>query len=694
MRTKLIVSSIILAITYFVDHRIYLVVINVLVPLVLIKDLVENRDVIRILLNNGEPVRYVKMDLSGIEIDGKRVIGLKVLSTPITASQSFEEALARGRALINLLAQHRAFIVLTPRDYIIGIDEKAWGSIMPELTRLGIVVRRISGFELANAMRMRVTSRSFARPFIILLLVPPLILISAYVLAAVPLFYLAYSIADYAGKRFVVKMGLNHEVVSDMRATRLVDNSTVRMETLSTAGRIRRANAHVVLTLWVNNDVPERIKNRASNAYGKFLMLRHVKYFIRYKDFENTVRRIQRGEGAYSIYLASTIDFDASFKWRWVPSPSISKVLAIGNTKAWSMELDLVAFTPFFLNISDDGGGLAIIGEDIDGNDVYWPFHGSSPHMLIIGPTGSGKTTLAMSIVYQVKRRLGDRVRVVIIDPHGHARMLSRLIRIRDVDLGEVKVVSRDLDVTIEAIRMMSPLLSLGPEGALLRMALLRGNYVNSIGDIVKYLEDLASDPILREAYYNLYNSLAILINYYDHGNTINVDDLLNDDVIFVMSNVVHEELNRYLTTLILLTVFKRAAASCKVPPCPLRYIILIDEAHSVIGLPSELRALGVEGVLTRLVREVRKFGVALIVLLQPPLDVLDPGVLENMGVIIALSGGYQYVSHLSTMISGISNDDVDWLLSGRYRALVIRQGVRPIHLARLYVVREFLGNY
>jgi len=97
VRIKIIVSIIISAIAYLLDHRVYLIIINILVPLILIKDLIESRDLIKLFVNDGEPVSHTKVDLSGVSIDGRRIVGFTVASTPITANQSFEEALVRAR---------------------------------------------------------------------------------------------------------------------------------------------------------------------------------------------------------------------------------------------------------------------------------------------------------------------------------------------------------------------------------------------------------------------------------------------------------------------------------------------------------------------------------------------------------------------------------------------------------------------
>ena len=139
MRIKVIVSVIISAIAYLLDHRVYLIIINILVPLILIKDLIEARDLARLFVNDGEPVSHAKVDLSSISIDGRRIVGFTVTSTPITADQSFEEALVRARALVGLLARFRAIAILTPGSYIIGIDESSQNDLVPELTRLGLL---------------------------------------------------------------------------------------------------------------------------------------------------------------------------------------------------------------------------------------------------------------------------------------------------------------------------------------------------------------------------------------------------------------------------------------------------------------------------------------------------------------------------------------------------------------------------
>ena len=423
-------------------------------------------------------------------------------------------------------------------------------------------------------------------------------------------------------------------------------------------------------------------------------MFRHVKYFLNYKEFENTLRRIQQGEDVYSLYLAGTSRFSSSFKWRRISSVPISRLLSANYGGAWSMELNLVPFTPYSLHMAAEERGLAVIGRDVDSREVYWSFTGLSPHVLIIGPTGSGKTTLAMSIAYQVKRRLKDRVRIIVIDPHGHTAILGRLINARIIDLSKSGIVTNKSSIMIESVRMANPLLSIGVEGALLRMAGIGGDGITGINELVRRLDELSrNNLILKDAFYSLFNVLAPIINYYNSNTTIlDVDSLLNDDAIFVMGSITNNELTRYLAMLILLSISNKAISECPNPPCSLRYLVIIDEAHNVLKLPSELKILGLDDPVERMVRELRKYGVAFFILLQPPIDVLDEGILGNVGVTIILSGNSQYVSHVISNINGLDSDDSLWLLSAQYRALVIRQSEpRPIRLSRLYVPEELV---
>ncbi|MEM1597932.1 MAG: DUF87 domain-containing protein [Pyrobaculum sp.] len=87
-----------------------------------------------------------------------------------------------------------------------------------------------------------------------------------------------------------------------------------------------------------------------------------------------------------------------------------------------ALTFDLAELTPFSLMLLpfDCGPGAVRIGVDDAGRDVcFRPEDLESPHMTVVGKTGSGKTTWTQAVARQLSQR---GVRVVAIDPHGHWR--------------------------------------------------------------------------------------------------------------------------------------------------------------------------------------------------------------------------------------------------------------------------------
>ena len=238
--------------TYLIDHRVYLIIVNTLVPLILMRDLLGLREQVRLFINDGDPVELVRVGLDGITINGRELVGLKVINVAYTFDTAFEEALAKARALIRLLSKYGAMVsVSSSGDYVIIVDRRYRQELVAELERLGIRVIGVSGFELTNALRMRIRRRSLARLPILLVLIPALIEASAYVLLAFPVIYIAYSVGDFPRRRFVVKLMFSNEVTHDLRATMVMDNTMIRAETMSLRGQV--THNHVSILLMVSN---------------------------------------------------------------------------------------------------------------------------------------------------------------------------------------------------------------------------------------------------------------------------------------------------------------------------------------------------------------------------------------------------------------------------------------------------------
>ena len=73
---------------------------------------------------------------------------------------------------------------------------------------------------------------------------------------------------------------------------------------------------------------------------------------------------------------------------------------------------NLMMFLPFYVNTWVEEG--LYLGVDEYGRNVYIPWSLPSLHGVILGPTGSGKTTLAKAIAV----RLAEKYPVIVVDPH------------------------------------------------------------------------------------------------------------------------------------------------------------------------------------------------------------------------------------------------------------------------------------
>ncbi|WP_069806544.1 ATP-binding protein [Vulcanisaeta thermophila] len=610
-------------------------------------------------------------------------------NTQLSPDSQFQETIIRGRSFLRLLSMSKSILVIDQGRYII-VTRDGGDDVIKEASKLGLSLRGIDGFELAKHLRLRIRRRGLSiNMAFVALLVMLMIMARAIILGALLLTALVYALMDWPRNKYLVSMDYTYRAKGDPTLTNLVTTELIQ----SNYRVMRRGleNVNVLVMLRPDNELRNVFETRATRDYGRFLLLKHIKYFIGYKRIENTLKRMNMGEEIYSATILSTAKIEGFMKWGKLYTTYSIMDLLHGGSGIPSLELDLVVLTPHLMPLTNNERGLAIIGKDLEGNYVYWNPTNISPHVAILGPTGSGKTTLAMSIVKQVKTTLGDRIHVIIIDPHGHTTRLKRILNIKSIDMGRLKPAHMDSWSLITAVSFMNPLLALGTEGALIKMALT--NNVRSVNDLIKVLNSISSgDLILREAYYNLYNVLSPLIEYYRDGELMSVADLLNGDYVVDLSNVHSKEVVRFITTLILSTLLIRAKMECKQPPCQLRYLVIIDEAHHVLGMSEELSALGVANPLEDIVREIRKFGVSMFILAQPPFNALTAGIMENMGTLIILSGNAQFSSHVASTISGITSDDLVWLTTGPFKALVLVQGRSvPYKLVSTYVTRELI---
>jgi hypothetical protein len=108
---------------------------------------------------------------------------------------------------------------------------------------------------------------------------------------------------------------------------------------------------------------------------------------------------------------------------------------------------DLAEFTPYALLLAptECRKNSVVLGTDDAGRTVCLnPEELQTSHMIVIGKTGAGKTTLGINIAIQLRRKRG--VVPVVIDPHGHWVMLAKWFP-------DVQIVDQTLHAAASACR-------------------------------------------------------------------------------------------------------------------------------------------------------------------------------------------------------------------------------------------------
>jgi hypothetical protein len=282
--------------------------------------------------------------------------------------------------------------------------------------------------------------------------------------------------------------------------------------------------------------------------------------------------------------------------------------------------LDLAEFAPYALLLSpaECGEGSVRLGVDDAGREVcFRPEDLQTPHAFLVGKTGSGKTTLGMLVAAQLARR---GVVPVAVDPHGHwarierwvpgvqlvdARRLAPPLQLRDPG---------DVDLLLDALRAAGVQVFDAHFTVLLR-ALDRCGAplpLQKLPDCLLAARDLASAWAVDAIYGRVLSLARMEAARVDPGRPIVVHTAGSTEPDARMK-------------LILWTVWlvSEAKASCPSPPCGLRWLLFIDEAHALMRDVSHIASVW---------RELRKFGVEAVLATQSVLDIPQP-LIENSGL-------------------------------------------------------------
>jgi hypothetical protein len=298
----------------------------------------------------------------------------------------------------------------------------------------------------------------------------------------------------------------------------------------------------------------------------------------------------------------------------------------VGSIDAFTR--DLAAFSPWALLMSPSQcrEGSVVIGADDAGRTVCInPEELQTPHVMVLGKTGAGKTTLGLSMAVQLRRR---GVVPAVVDPHGHWAQLARwfpdtqIVDARRLAPPLVLKDDDDVDVLLDALRAAG-IQIFDAHFTVMMEALGRAarDGDTSLDNVLRHLYELRADPSYAFAVDAVYGRLA------------SIAKMRQAKIDLAKPVVVHAEgdttPSACMKLALWITYFAVAAkAACPKPPCKPRMFLAVDEGHVLL---KNMEALA------KAWREVRKFGVEAAVFTQSVADI-PRDIVENSGVKFVLA--------------------------------------------------------
>jgi hypothetical protein len=313
--------------------------------------------------------------------------------------------------------------------------------------------------------------------------------------------------------------------------------------------------------------------------------------------------------------------------------------ILIGKTAAFStgrpavrieaFTRDLAEFTPYALLLAptECKETSIVLGTDDAGRTICLNSEElQTPHMVIVGKTGAGKTTLGINIAVQLRRKRG--VAPAVVDPHGHWAMLAKWLP--DVQIIDARqympplrlVDEDDVDLLLDMLRAAG-IQIFDAHFTVLLEALRRAAQEKdtSYKNILKHLEVLRRDPAFAFAIDSIYGRLATLAQM-----RVAKVDISKPLVVHTSGDTSPSSTMKLMMWIIWLVT--EAKATCPNPPCRMRLFLVIDEGHILMKNVTTL---------SKTWREHRKFGVEAAIFTQSIMEI-PQDLIENSGVKVVLA--------------------------------------------------------
>lgn len=283
-------------------------------------------------------------------------------------------------------------------------------------------------------------------------------------------------------------------------------------------------------------------------------------------------------------------------------------------------------------------------------------------HMVIVGASGMGKSTLAKKIIIQA-HRMGYNF--IVLDPHGEYGDLADIVSdVRILDASSISLNPLELDgadpserahqlsYTIKSMFNLGHLQRQAIEDLIIETYKSRGIHPDKpetwsnkppvFSDVVDMARHLSRENDLVK---RIYPYLRILSSRVFSSSSLEFRTIMEKPVIILLNTLTSD----YIRSLYIHTFLQKIVYSMYRRKVEKETLIVIDEAHLVFRR-------GAGRVASKLFMESRKYGIGLIAIAQQPLSLPEP-VFQNTSIKIAFNTMEpRNLDYLSRLFSGSDN--------------------------------------
>lgn len=273
------------------------------------------------------------------------------------------------------------------------------------------------------------------------------------------------------------------------------------------------------------------------------------------------------------------------------------------------------------------------------------PINMLTHHTLVLGSTGSGKTHTVSVIINRIIERFNE-VKTVIFDWHGeYSYLLKRKRRLVPYNLpvGITNLIVKDLysfiDILADVLELTNSQIYILEK--VLRQLLRRGGV--SLNDIYTVLENFVDESgWMRESRLSLLRKMSPLVRtgYSKLFSNSDIEDLIHrlnyESLPLVIDvSVIKDPFIRKIYISFVLNMIFNIFVNDKDRKPNYKLLIVLEEAQNILSKNNPVR------IVSRMLSEIRKFGVGLIIISQSPSSLIENVMVNtNTKIIHSLKAG------------------------------------------------------